>query len=114
MNDPKLNLSPLDPATDAVRWERLVRSVAARGAEGAARRRPGGLVIQLAAWIRPAFAMAAAVALVTWAPTWLDRARRVSPTQPANDRAARLRSWASGEQPGTALFEVLGDDDDAR
>ncbi len=114
MNDEKLDLTPLDPASDPRRWERLVRQVAARGADGAARRRPGALATQLATWLRPALACAAAVALVAWVPAWLARPAvmpQVRDTPP--DRIARLLEWADGDQPGTAaLLAAMGDDDD--
>jgi hypothetical protein len=119
--DRKLDLGPLDPSRDPVRWERLVRSVAARGAEGAARRRPGALALQLAAWARPALAFAAAVALAVWIPAWLRPApgapAAATPATPAaTDGAARLAAWAASDEPGraSALLLTLGDDDDAR
>lgn len=116
MNDEKLDLTPLDPASDPLRWERRIRQVAARSAEGAARRRPGALSVQLAAWLRPALACAAAAALVAWIPAWLPRAPAPAPvaSTPA-DRIVRLLAWADGEQPAAAaLLAALGDDDDAR
>jgi hypothetical protein len=117
MNDDQLDLTPLDPARDRARWERLVHSVAERGAAGAARRRPGWLALQLAAWMRPALACAAAAALVAWIPAWLrhDAPAGTAATAPA-DGAARLAAWAAGDEasgPG-AFLHALGDDDDAR
>ncbi len=116
MTEHRLDLSPLDPATDAVRWERMLRRVAIRGAEGAARRRQGRLVVQLAAWMRPALALAAAAVLVAWAPTLLPREHRVPVAADgrAHDQASRLAAWASGDRPGTDLLAILGDDDDSR
>jgi hypothetical protein len=120
MNDHKLDLSPLDPAAEEVRWERLVRQVAARGAAGAARRRPGWLQLQLAAWARPAMACAAAAALAAWIPAWLHRPAAVArstaaATGLAAGPAARLAAWAAGDEPGAAaLLSALGDADDAR
>ncbi len=116
MKDEKLDLTPLDPAADPLRWERRIRQVAARAAEGAARRRPGALFVQLAAWVRPALACAAAAAIAAWIPAWLPRAP--APAQVAAapvDRMARLLAWADGEQPvNVALLSALEDDDDAR
>jgi hypothetical protein len=118
MNDPKLDLGPLDPARDQVRWERLVRSVAARGAAGADRRRPGRLALQLAAWLRPALACAAALAVVAWVPAWLHRGGppTAAATAPTADRASRLAAWATSDEAGGAgaFLAAIGDDDDAR
>jgi hypothetical protein len=115
MNDPRIDLSSLDPAKDPLRWERMIRSVAVRGAAGASRRRPGWLAVQLAAWVRPALACAAALALVAWVPTWLGHGTR-APADPSagRDRAAALVDWAVGDQPVSALLPALGDDDDSR
>ena len=114
----KLDLGLLDPARQELRWERMVRSVAARGAAGAARRRPGFLSAQLAAWLRPALACAAAAALVAWVPSWLHLGAVGHPGATAAagvhpGQADRLAAWASGEDGATALLLALGDDDDA-
>jgi hypothetical protein len=122
MTDPKLDLTALDPSRDQVRWDRLVRSVAARGAEAAARRRPGWLALQLSAWVRPALACAAGAALLAWVPTWLRPAPAESTasaparTEALADRAALLAAWAASDEPAAAstLLLVLGDHDDAR
>jgi hypothetical protein len=118
MTDRKIDLTALDPSLDQVRWERMVRSVAVRGAEAAARRRPGRLTLQLAAWARPALAFAAALALLVWVPSWLRR----TPTAPAtaaaamSDHAARIAAWAASDEPASAnaLLLALGDDDGSR
>jgi hypothetical protein len=118
MTEPRLDLEALDPSHDKARWERMVRSVAARGAEAAARRRPGSLELQLAAWLRPALACAAAVALLVWVPAWLrpPQAARTPPVAAAADQAARLAAWASSDEATAAsgLLLTFGDEDDAR
>jgi hypothetical protein len=118
MTDPKLDLTALDPSRDQVRWDRLVRSVAARGAEAAARRRPGWLALELSAWVRPALACAAGVALLVWVPTWLRAPPAPVPATSAAtaDRAALLAAWAASDDPSSAstLLLVLGDHDDTR
>jgi hypothetical protein len=123
MSHDPVDLGPLDPALDQVRWERLVRSVAARGAAGAALRRPRNLVLQLAAWARPAMALAAAAALVAWAPTLLRRgvpgtsrpSTASARSTPPGDPAARLAAWADDTTSGgDALVLALGVSDDAR
>lgn len=118
MTEPRLDLEALDPSHDEARWERMVRSVATRGAEAAARRRPGWLELQLAAWLRPALACAAAVALLVWVPAWLRlaQAARTPPVAAAADPAARLAAWAASDEATAAsgLLLTFGDDDDAR
>jgi hypothetical protein len=118
MTDRKIDLGALDPSRDPLRWERMVRSVATRGAEGARRRRPGPLALQLAAWARPALACAAALALVVWVPAWLRPAPAAPSTAVAatSDATARLAAWAASDDsasPG-ALLLTLGGDDDSR
>jgi hypothetical protein len=124
MTDRKIDLSPLDPSRDPLRWERMVRSVAARGAEAAARGRPATLALQLVAWARPAMAAAAALALAVWVPAWLRAGPTATTTPPstttpagtAADTAARLAAWAATDESATAssLLLTLGDDDASR
>jgi hypothetical protein len=116
MTERPIDLGPLDPSRDAARWERMVRGVAARAAEGAARRRPAPLLVQLAAWVRPALACAAAVALLAWVPAWLRPGQVATPTSVAADLPARLAAWAAsdGADAASDLLLALGDDDDAR
>ncbi|HWO14943.1 MAG TPA: hypothetical protein VNN80_35815 [Polyangiaceae bacterium] len=55
-----IDLSPLDPARDAERWERLVQRVVARAQQAPS------LVVQLSRWRRPVLALASAAALFSW------------------------------------------------
>ncbi len=117
MRDTKIDLGALDPSRDPARWDRMVRSVAARGAAGAARRRPGRIALQLAAWMRPALACAAALALAVWVPALARRAPAHPDAASARmDPAARLAAWAAVDEPGSAsaLLLTLGGDDDSR
>jgi hypothetical protein len=80
-DDDPIDFSPLDPARDARRWRQLSDEVVAHAV---AALRPS-LTLQLVAWLRPAMAGAAAVAVVVWAGSLLaDRpARESSREQPA-------------------------------
>ena len=65
MDTERVDLSPLDPAEDRLRYERLVRRiVAAADPELARRAREAGTLALVAAWARPAVAAAAIVAAV--------------------------------------------------
>ena len=66
MQDEPLDLSPLDPRADPVRWEGLVGAIVrAAGAELARRRSdPRGVLDVVARWWRPTLAAAATVAAV--------------------------------------------------
>jgi hypothetical protein len=98
MEDERIDFSPLDPSRDRVRWERMVRSVAARGR--AARRTP------ILRWARPALAAAAIAAAAAWAPL-LVRGGGGGATVAASDPATSLADWArSGETP--APGELIG------
>ena len=109
MTNQKIDFSALDPSRDAKRWESLIESVASRAV--AARRRQVSLPYQLMAWMRPALAIAAAAAVVTWVGAL---------TSSGTDSAAALESeehpafvlsrWAmADERPSTKkIYQVLG------
>jgi len=105
--DDRFDLTPLDPsAADPARWERLVRSTAARAAEA---RRQSPVLLQLVAWSGPALAAALGLAVLVWTATFVTG----SPTQTAStteDPAFSLASWASsGEVPATSdVLDLLG------
>lgn len=123
MNDePKIDLSPLEPSADGAHWERMVRSVAARGVRAVvARLRPHPILVQLAAWSRPVFA-AAAVVSFAWAPVLaLTRSRSATPRQPevatqAQGLDTAMVQWAMNDHVPTAaeLLETLSGDGHAR
>ena len=99
-DDDKLDLSALDPTRDALRFERMVRAVAAKAM--AQRQDPLDLAVR---WWRPALALAAGLALLAWAPS-LFGAR--SSTQ-SLDPGATLLTWASGADPTSAdLLATFG------
>ena len=109
MDEHKIDLSVIDPSRDGPRWERLVQSVAAR-ALGAHRRRLT-VGFQLLAWGRPALAIAASVALVSWAGSLVAPKRGTPATQKQEDPAIVLAQWAgSDERPAPSqILRVLGE-----
>lgn len=95
MDEPPVDLSPIDPSRDGARWAHLVASVAARAR---ARRRPSfaGSLVRSGV---PAFVLAAAAA----AAVWIARPRpRVEPARAA-EPADLIASWAYGAADPTAL-----------
>lgn len=66
MDHERLDLSPLDPAADRLRWERLIRRInAAAGAELRRRAEAAGPLAFLAGWARPLLSGAALVAVAS-------------------------------------------------
>lgn len=107
-DDDKLDLSALDPTRDALRFERMVRAVAAKAAQ---QRRPADPFGEVLRWWRPALALAASLALVLWAPSLLGASSTSTSTAQSaaaanSDPGTTLLAWASGEGPSTA-GEVL-------
>jgi hypothetical protein len=105
-DDDRIDLTPLEPSP--ARWEAMVASVAARAAAA----RAPGLPQQLAAWARPALAMAAMVVVVVWAATLLrGRPEPVGPEPVgrSSDGVYQLVDWARrGEVPDVDQFmEVI-------
>lgn len=115
--DDKIDFSPLDPARDALRFERMVRATAARAREAAAKSLEPTVVSQLAAWARPALALAAAAALLLWLPSVFGSKPGATPgTNPtaaktAADPAASLVRWTQGTEtpPVGEVLSALGD-----
>lgn len=103
--DDKIDLAPLDPSRDRLRWERLIVGLAKRVT--AIRRAPtiGELV---SAWARPALAIAAALALVAWVggAVWPRTAQASEDTS----ATTALAEWAAADQtPGAAdVLDILG------
>ena len=109
MDEQKIDLSIVDPSRDPERWEGLVQSVATRAL--AARRRRLTVGYQLLAWARPALAIAAAVALVTWVGRLASPEPNVQLAQTQEDPVVVLATWASSdERPSPAkVLEMLGE-----
>ena len=112
MTDDRLDLSPLDPASDPERWARFVDRVAADAARGVATRAPAarastGIAAELARWARPSLA-AAAVLVMAAAASLAGGARQRPAPRPALGVAllsvpAPVGQWMSATRaPGAA------------
>lgn len=79
MDQPPVDLTPLDPARDPARWEAAVARVMARAAGELERRAaPPSPILLLAGWMRPTLAAALAVAVLS-----LGVLARSGPDEPA-------------------------------
>jgi hypothetical protein len=109
MDEQKIDLSVLDPSREPERWEKLIRSVARRAL--AARRRRLTVGYQLLAWARPALAIAAAAALVSWAGNLASPGPTATVAESEEDPAIVLARWASSDErpPATKILRVLGE-----
>jgi hypothetical protein len=109
MDEQKIDLSVVDPSRDAARWERLVQSVARRAV--AARRRRLTVGGQLLAWARPALAIAAGVALVSWVGSLASPEPDAPVAESQEDPAIVLARWASSDErpSATKILRVLGE-----
>ena len=102
-DDDKLDLSALDPTRDALRFERMVRSLSAKAVEQRSQQAdPLSFAVR---WWRPALALAACLALLAWVPS-LWGASGSSGQATTSDPSTTLLSWASGEGP-TSAADVL-------
>jgi hypothetical protein len=115
MTDPeRIDWSPLDPSLDGARWQQLIAETARRAR---ATRRPT-LLGQLVAWGRPAFAGAAALAVIAWGGSgWQQhRAEEQARTAREREQAALLSRWAENDEvpPPEVLLRVLGGGHDDR
>jgi hypothetical protein len=110
MNGARFDFSALDPARDVDRWERLVDSVATRAWN--ARRRRLTVSFQVVSWARPVLAIAASIALVSWAASWPSGSKTAVID---GDSAAALARWAAGYDlpPTLEMLQVLGGTDGA-
>lgn len=121
MDDDRIDLSALDPKADALRFERMVRAVAA-AARPPALAAPAvhPLVRDLAGRGRAALAAAALLAVASWLPHLAGGGSSADPAAPAartapsaaagTDPATQLAAWASsGSIPADAdVAAILG------
>jgi hypothetical protein len=111
MNDDRIDLSALDPGRNRGRWEARVNEVAARARALPQRRTVSH---QLRAWARPVLAIAASLAIVSWAGA-LVRDRTPDANAPADPALELSRIAAEGETPPTGtILQLLGDGDGKR
>ena len=114
MNDDRLDLSPLDPTRDPVRYARALRRIMDHAALPLAARRARVTPIgQVTRWWRPMLALAAALAVAA-----VGVLTRVGPVSPAAREAglaealgipAAVATWmTTGEAPsGAQVFAVF-------
>lgn len=96
MSDRRFDFSSIDPSRDRVSWEQKISTIATRAA--AAVRVPWTVSAQLAAWLRPALALAAGVAVVLWLAVPLTAPSSTSSVRARQlDPAVALERWALGE-----------------
>jgi hypothetical protein len=110
MNDEKIDLSSLDPSRNLAEWNQRIESIAARA--WTAHQRRLTVVDQLVTWTRPALAIAAAAALVSWFGA-LTSGPSGSATTTVQDPALTLASWAMADEHPSAssILRVLGETD---
>jgi hypothetical protein len=106
-DEKRIDLSVLDPARDPERWDRLLSSLAVRAAQSHRERWSGRLVL---VWSRPAFVLAAALALLVWGATFLLEAPRAPRPVSRPDPAVTLIEWVQLERPPTPtdILTTLG------
>jgi hypothetical protein len=108
MDEPPIDLRPLDPTLDRERWERRIATITALAAPELARRArlsadsQAGLSLVLLGWFRPALSAAAVLALCAGAALALLLQSPATP-EPAMTETLRLPApvalWLGEEQP---------------
>ncbi|HEX7091589.1 MAG TPA: hypothetical protein VF192_15720 [Longimicrobiales bacterium] len=114
MDEHPIDLSPLDPTTDPVRWERLVRAITGAAAPELARRAATRSVMAvLGDWLRPGLAaglvLAATAALML---AFLGRSRDALPPPTAGleealELSAPVSLWISEQRAPTTSDMLL-------
>ena len=108
MDEPRLDLSALDPYADRRRFERTVAALTAAVVAPP----PSPVLLDLVRWGRVGLAAAAAVALAAWTPALLSTgAGHAAPA--TQDSVQLVAEWArAGAIPGDAsLFQLTGASD---
>ncbi len=108
MSQDRIDFSPLDPSRDEEHWDRTVQNLVSRAL--AARARPRTSRELFATWVRPALAVAAAVALMIWAGVLLTARTPPRASSHKIDPASVLSRWAvNRERPSPSrIVEVFG------
>ena len=111
MNDERIDLSSLDPSRNEAQWNRRVEFIAARA--WAASQRRLTVASQVCAWMRPALAIAASLALVSWYGPLTSRPSQPRAATTAEDPTFTLTRWAMNDERPSAsrILEVLGETD---
>lgn len=112
MDRDKLDLSSLDPSRDEQRWAGLVNAAASKAF--ATRKKRTTIAAQALAWARPTLAIAAGLALVSWAGSFAKQ-KEEPISQTATQPAYVVAHWELNNQaPSTAqILQVLGAQDGA-
>ena len=94
--EPAVNLASLDPSRDALRWERMIRSVASRGQQ----RRSNRLAREVVRRGIPAIVLAAAAATLVWlhAPR-IDAVNTTTSDVVATTPSETIAGWAMDRAP---------------
>jgi hypothetical protein len=111
MDDERLDLSAIDPYNNRQAWDRLAGSIAAQA--WSVRRRRLTIGFQLLAWAHPVLAVAAMLALFSWAGALAASGQDTTKTVLPEDPVLALVKWAERDElPSTArVFYVMGQDD---
>ncbi|HMA93764.1 MAG TPA: hypothetical protein VKP30_13835 [Polyangiaceae bacterium] len=106
-HDNPIDFSTLDPARSPLRWQARIDQIV--DATMRARRQRESLPASLLHYARPALAIAAAVALVSWVGAMQSRASATT-TGAENSSSTTVLEWASNDQvPSTSeVLDSLG------
>jgi hypothetical protein len=106
MNDEPIDFSPLDPSRDPHRWQSRLDGIVADALRS--RQRRLSLIGQLQYFARPALAIAAAFALVSWVVAAQSSAH--APPRATVQPATNLLKWAANDEVPSAseVLESLG------
>jgi hypothetical protein len=99
--DDNIDFSALDPTSDLWRWERMITSVVQRASQRIGQSR--SIPSQMVAWRAPALAMAAVLALVTWAGAMLSEPSTIPETEPVY----LLSQWAARDELPPSTTQIM-------
>lgn len=108
MEEPRIDLSALDPGRDPAEWERRVARIRQAAAPGLAHRAAAASpIVSIAAWLRPTLAAAATLTVVSAGALLVTE--RTGLDEDAVDAVATFavpESWLTRDEPPT-VSEVL-------
>jgi len=110
MDEPRIDLAPLDVHADRLRFERTVRTLTS--AIQAAR--PSPLLVDLAGWGRFGLAAAAAAAVVAWVAALLEERPPAAAISTAADPVQLVSQWAQADAIPSdgSLYHLAGGTND--